>query len=128
MSEQQNIEQTTSEATQNPQPKQSKKPIGWKSIFSGSVLQSDYVYKQRWYILLLFVLSIVYISNRYKADKTLRYGARLRNEVADKKAEYVTKSSELMRLSKRSEVLKQIEKRNIDLKESKTPPKRVKND
>ncbi|MDR1054826.1 MAG: hypothetical protein LBL90_03175 [Prevotellaceae bacterium] len=106
--------------------KSERKRIEWKSIFSGSILQSDYVYKQRWYILLFFILSIIYISNRYIADKVLRHGIKLRLEAAEKKAEYVTKSSELMRLSKRSQVLMQIEKRDIDLKESKTPPKRVK--
>lgn len=105
-----------------------RKAVEWKSIFSGSILQSDFLYKQRWYILLLFVLSVFYISNRYKAEKTLRYSAKLKIEVTDKKAEYVTKSSELMRLSKRSEVLKLIQRRNLDLKESKIPPKRVKND
>lgn len=106
--------------------KSGKKLIGWKSVFSGSVLQSNFLYKQRWYIFLLFVLSIIYITNRYLADKTLRYNARLRLEVVEKKAEYITKSSELMRLSKRSEVLKAIKKKNIELIESQTPPKRVK--
>ena len=106
--------------------KSGKKLIGWKSVFSGSVLQSNFLYKQRWYIFLLFVLSIIYITNRYLADKTLRYNARLRLEVVEKKAEYITKSSELMRLSKRSEVLKAIKKKNIELSESQTPPKRVK--
>ena len=106
--------------------KSGKKLIGCKSVFSGSVLQSNFLYKQRWYIFLLFVLSIIYITNRYLADKTLRYNARLRLEVVEKKAEYITKSSELMRLSKRSEVLKAIKKKNIELIESQTPPKRVK--
>ena len=118
MDEKENIEKKDKKSIDN--------TIGWKSIFSGSVLQSNFIYKQRWYILLLFILSIIYISNRYIADKTLRYSSKIKTGMSEKKAEYVTKSSELMRMSKRSQVLEQIKKRNIDLKESKTPPKRVK--
>lgn len=99
-----------------------------RGMFTGTWLTSGYIQRQRWYILFVFCLAVVYISYRYNIEQTIRKSRRMEAEVKAMHAEYVTKSAELMRLSKRSEVLRQIEQRGLDLQESETPPKRIKAD
>lgn len=100
--------------------------FSWKGFLSANFINDKFV-KAHWrYILFLFVLSVIYISNRHIFARTIRENAVLRNEMAKSKAKYITKSAELVRLKKRSQILLEIERRKIDLEESKNPPKRVK--
>lgn len=103
-----------------------KKPNLIKGFFTGSLLTSKYIQSQRWYILMVFCLAVFYISYRYNIEQTMRRSRNLEVEVKMLNAEYVTKSAELMRLSKRSEVLKLVRQKDLKLTESQTPPKRVK--
>lgn len=94
----------------------------WKNVITGDFLVGSFVKGQKKYILLLFILSLIYISNRHIFARTIRENAKFRKEAARSKAKYVTKSAELVRLRKRSNILKEIEKRNMGLVESTTPP------
>ena len=96
-----------------------------RKMFSGKLLMSDFVRQQRWYVFFLFLLGIAYISIHYRIERTVREARKLEQEVENLQAEYVTKSAELMRLSKRSEVLKQIQQRNLNLQEPNHPPKKI---
>lgn len=98
----------------------------WKQFLSANFINDKFV-KAHWrFMLFLFALSVIYISNRHIFARTIRENSALRREVAKSKAKYITKSAELVRLKKRSQILLEIERRNINLEESKTPPQRVK--
>ncbi|MFP3860925.1 MAG: FtsL-like putative cell division protein, partial [Bacteroidales bacterium] len=57
--------------------------------------------------------------------KIMRKNSILQDQVKELRAKSISTSAELMQISKQSEVIKLINKKNLDLKESRTPPKKV---
>jgi hypothetical protein len=96
-----------------------------RDIIDGSVLTRDYVLKQLPYIIFIAILAIFYIGNRYHAEKLVRKSGELQSELKELRAEAITISAELMHLSRQSEVLKLLKKRDIDLVESLEPPNKI---
>jgi hypothetical protein len=94
-------------------------------FIDGSVLTRDFVIKQLPYIMFLAILAILYIGNRYHAEKLVRRTGELQSELKELRAEAITVSAELMHLSRQSEVLKLLRKNNLDLVESLEPPKKI---
>jgi len=102
-----------------------KKNIG-KSIHSvvdGSFLTRDKIIGLVPFLLFLVALAILYISNIYYAEKTIRQIDDSRRELKELQFEHITSKSGLMSKSKRSEVGKSLE--NEGLKESTVPPYRI---
>ncbi len=98
-----------------------------RSVFSGNVLLSDVITKQWRYLLFLVGLAIIYIAFHYMMADTVRQVRRTEREVKNLQAEYATKSSELMRMSKQSEVSRMLRERGITtVAAPKAPPKRIK--
>jgi cell division protein FtsL len=102
------------------------KKYSLKEILTGSVLAKKSVSKQLPFIIFLAFLGIVYIANRYHAEKVLRETAKLQQELEELRAESITTASELMFSSRQSQVVKMIKENDLSLKEATTPPKRVK--
>lgn len=96
-----------------------------KDFIDGSVLTRDFVLKQLPYIIFLAVLAILYIGNRYHAEKIVRRSGELQSEIKELRAEAITVSAELMYLSRQSEVLKLLRKNDLDLEESLEPPVKI---
>ena len=74
------------------------------------------------FILFLAFLSIIYISNRFYAESIVRKTAKLEKEIKELKSEQVDITSELVELSKQSEVIKQINEKGLGLKKTKKAP------
>lgn len=96
-----------------------------KDFIGGGFLTSDRVIKQIPYILFLTIIAIIYIGNRYQAEKIVRESIVLNNEVKELRSESITTTSELMYISKQSEVAKLVEKKGLDLKEAVVPPQKI---
>lgn len=96
-----------------------------KDLLDGSLIANDFIVKQLPYIVFLVVLAFIYIANRYHAEKVVRANIELSKEINELRAEAITTSSELMFISKQSEVAKLIEKRGLGLKESVEPPRKI---
>jgi cell division protein FtsL len=96
-----------------------------KGIIDGSLLTIRSVIRQIPYILFLVLLAIIYIANRYHAEKVIRQLTSLRTEVKDLRAEQITTASELMNLSRPSNVEDLIQERGINLEESNDPPYKI---
>lgn len=99
-----------------------------KDVISGKVLLNVVLVRQRWYILFLFMLALTYIGLHYYMEKTVRETRRLEHELTNLRIEYTTRSSELMLMSRRSEVNRQIKQRGMTICEPQYPPKRIKID
>ncbi len=97
----------------------------FRGFLDGSVLTRDFVIRQLPFIIFLTILAILYIGNRYHAEKLVRRSSELQTEMKELRAEAITVSAELMHLSRQSEVLKLLEKNNLDLAESVEPPKKI---
>lgn len=96
-----------------------------KDLLDGSLIANDFIVKQLPYIVFLVALAFIYIANRYHAEKVVRANIELSKEINELRAEAITTSSELMFISKQSEVAKLVEERGLGLKESVEPPRKI---
>ncbi|HXK81293.1 MAG TPA: FtsL-like putative cell division protein [Bacteroidales bacterium] len=96
-----------------------------QGLLNGSVLASDFVRKQMPYIILLALIALIYISNRYHAERVFRETEQTKKEIEELRAEKITIQSKLMRNSRRSELLRMLEEKGSQLKESPVPPGKI---
>lgn len=96
-----------------------------KDLLDGNVLTKDIVVAQIPFIIFLTILAFFYIGNRYHAEKVVRESIILQKELDELRAEAITTASELMFISKQSEVSKLVQSRNLNLVESLEPPKKI---
>jgi hypothetical protein len=117
------------EFTDIKQPKKgpSKRVNPVKDVISGNVLVRGYLVKHVPYIILLVVLAILYITNRYKNEKIAIEEQQLKEEMKNLRSESITTAAELMRISRQSEVVNLVKERGMELEESTTPPKIIEN-
>ena len=101
------------------------KKSSFKSLLDGSLLTRKRVIRQLPFILFLTFLAIIYIGNRYHAEKIVRKTVVLQNEIKELRAEAITTASELMFISKQSEVSKLVKQNNLNLEESVEPPTKI---
>jgi len=98
-----------------------------RGLFSGNLLLNDVISKRWKYLLFLVVLALSYITFHYLMADTVRHVRRVEREVQNLRAEYATKASKLMQMSKQSEVSRMLREREITtVAAPKTPPKRIK--
>ncbi len=102
-----------------------KKAGTLKGLLAGSLLTKEKVVRQLPFILFLTGLAFIYIGNRYHAEKLVRENSRLQDEVRELRARALSTSAELMHLSKQSEVLHLLKEKNMGLRESVTPPRKI---
>lgn len=103
----------------------STKRVGIRNIINGNILNRENVSTQIPYILFLATLAILYIGNRYNHEKLIRNEQALQVEVKNLRAESITTASELMFISKQSQVARLVKERNMGLEESLVPPKKI---
>lgn len=96
-----------------------------KDFLDGSILTKTAVVQQLPFVLFLVVLGIFYISNRYHSEKVYLDMVNLEKELKDLRFEAITTASDLMFMSKQSEVLKRVKHEGLELKESTTPPIKI---
>lgn len=93
------------------------------SVFSGTFLTKDQSIKQLPFFLFLALLAICYISNGNYAIKKIRALNKVSDELKELRSEYIISKSELMFISKQSEVAKAT--LALGIKESVVPPKKI---
>lgn len=121
----QNNEQESVEFIDQKIERKEHKNISFRGILDGSLLARREVAKQLPFIIFLTLLGIIYIANRYHAERLSREVISLQAEVKELRAESITTASELMFISKQSEVSKLVEQKGLGLKESLVPPKKI---
>ena len=104
--------------------KELKKNI-FRDVLNGSFIVKDMFLKQWPFFIFIAFLAIVYIANRYHAEKLYRKTILLQNEIKEMRAESISTASDLMFVSKQSEVSKAVDRNNIGLKESVSPPIKI---
>lgn len=78
--------------------------ISFKSIFGGDILQSRFLLKQVIWFMFVVVLMIIYTANRYSAQQDIITISELREKLTEVKYNVLTQSSELMNLTRQSNV------------------------
>lgn len=104
-----------------------KTSTGVKDIFDGKKMR-EIVVNNLSYIVFLIVLTFFYIGNRYSCEKTLRQINQAEKELKELRYEYITHASELMSISRMSEVSRMVREKGLELEESREPAKRLKLD
>ncbi len=99
------------------------KSFSFRDLLDGSILTRSIVVQQLPFILYLAFLAVIYISNRYHAERIFRKVNEIQIEVKNLRAEQITTTAKLMNLSKPSAVSQLVEKRGLELKELSKPPK-----
>lgn len=94
-------------------------------IFDGSVLTRDRVVRQLPFVLFVTFLIILYIGNRYHAEKVIRQTMELQTELKELRARAISTASELEFISRQSEVAKLVGKKGLGLKEAVEPPIKI---
>lgn len=92
-----------------------------REFIAGDVFLKETVQKQYLYVLLLFVLSLVYINNRFLYERELREIAKLRNEVVDLRYRSLTISKEVKQAGRRTMIIEALKAHGSDLEEATEP-------
>lgn len=100
----------------------------FRDFLNGQALDNEWLRKNRKYLLFLVFLAFIYINNHYSVETLLKEHLALTREVKELKYEAITTSSELMLLSKQSEVVKRVQQAGLELEVLTTPPKILKKD
>ncbi len=106
--------------------RQGKKGVlakGLSKVFGGSFLSNDKAVEMIPFILFLGVIAIFYIANGYYADDKIREVNKTSNEIKELRTEYISSKSDLMFVSKQSEIAKRVEK--LGLKEPVVAPMKI---
>jgi cell division protein FtsL len=97
-----------------------------KEFLTGRILSKERMAGQLPFIVFLGFLAFIYIANRFHAERLVRKNMELQQEVKELRAESITTASELMFLSRQSQLFKMIQSEGLSLKESVVPPARIK--
>lgn len=98
----------------------------FKRILGGTILASEQVTSQLFFVVFLAILGIGLITNRYWSEKTIRKMGAVRDSLREYKSESVIHETELMYINRPSEVAKRVVERKIDLLEPVEPAKKIK--
>ena len=97
-----------------------------KQFINGSILTKQILQKHLLYIMFLVALSMVYIFNKYKTEDLILKITITQKEIKILRAKSVYNASELMIIRRESMVKKTILKKNLGLKELKSPATEIK--
>ena len=96
---------------------------GFKSLLTGSFLSKENVVGALPFIFFLTFLGICYIANGYRTQKVVINLHKTNNSLKELRSEYITTKSDLMIISKQSEVAEATA--IMGLKELTSPPKKI---
>ena len=119
------IRQMQEEVPEPPKKKRSSKSARkfLKIMHVFGIFNRNQVVKMMPFILFLTMLILFYIGNSYYAERTVREINKVKNDLKEKRAEFISTSSELMFRTKQSEVAKAIAP--MEIKESTEPQKKI---
>lgn len=95
--------------------------INFLNVFG--IFTKDQVVKMMPFILFLSLLILFYIANSYYAERTVRHIDKIKKEIKENRAEFISVKSEMMFRSKQSEVAKAVAP--LSLKEATVPPRKI---
>ena len=98
------------------------KHMSIRSILGGDILANDFFKRQTSLLILIMVLTILYIDNRYTSQQELIEIDRLKKELTDIKYDALTRSSELMEKSRQSRIEEYISTEESHLETSTNRP------
>jgi hypothetical protein len=102
-----------------------EKSLSFRDLVDGNVLTRKAVIKQSRFILLLVLIAFFSIANRNHAEKTVIQLNQLQSDVKELRAKSISTSSELVRISRQSEVKQLVNRYELGLEENLEPPRKL---
>lgn len=96
---------------------------GLSKIFGGAFLSDDRTIQHMPFIFFLALIAILYIANGYYADDKIREVNKISNQIKELRTEYISSKSDLMFISKQSQVAAAVE--TLGLKEPVVAPMKI---
>ena len=106
----------------------SPKHMSIRSSLGGDILANDFFKRQTSLLILIMILTILYIDNRYTSQQELIEIDRLKKELTDIKYDALTRSSELMEKSRQSRIEEYISTEESHLETATNRPYLIKKD
>ncbi len=100
--------------------------VSFKHIIGGDFLTHDFFRRQIKLLVLLVVMSIIYISNRYSYQQEMIEIDRLKKELTDIRYDALTRSSELTEKSRQSHIEEYVSTEESALQTATHPPYLIK--
>ncbi len=104
--------------------KRSRKSVV-KGLISGTFISEKLILNNLRYVILLAVLGVIFIANKFSAERVEREIIVLEQEVRDMRAESLSVSAELGSVSRQSEIIDMVKERGLGLEELREPPYRI---
>lgn len=104
------------------------KNLSFREFLNGEIFTRSFISNQLRFILFATFLAFCYIANHYKVESQLTELSKINSELKELRSMSVTTSSELMHISKQSQVLKRIKESGLDLEPLSEPPRILKID
>ena len=108
--------------TEESKQKRNTKHTSWRSIIGGDFLATEFVRRQARLLVLIMVLVLFYISNRYECQQQMIRIEDLKEKLTDIKYDALTRNSELMERSRQSRIEEYVVTQQSDLQTATTPP------
>ena len=106
--------------------KPKKKSSGvFRGLISGTLITEGLILKDVRYAALIAGLAIVFIANKFNAERVEREIIALEQEVRDLRAESLSVSADLGGVSRQSEIQEMVKERGLGLEELHDPPYRI---
>lgn len=121
----QTVENKKQKSKEEVKQKKVKRKASFRDFIDGSILTRDYVIEQIPFLLFLALIAMGYIANKYNSEKIIRETLSIQNELKELKCEKIAVQSELMSISKQSEIAKLIDEKKLDLHLLIEPPKKI---
>ncbi|GAB6010714.1 FtsL-like putative cell division protein [Viscerimonas tarda] len=90
-------------------------------VVSGSILTEDFFLKNTRFMLLIFMIIVLYISNRYTCISKMGEIQTLQKNLEDAKYESLTISTELIGISRQSQLQSLVNQNGLELQTPKEP-------
>jgi len=102
-----------------------EKSLSLRDLVDGNILTRKAVLKQSRFILLLVLIAFMSIANRNHAEKKVIQLNQLQRDVKELRARWISTSSELVKISRQSEVRELVNSYDLGLEENLDPPKKL---
>ena len=120
------FKKTNIEFSKDKDPKVANKLYGsLKGFIDTQTFTQERLVRNLPFILFLAFLGIVYIANQFHAEKLVNEVNLLKKERKEKRAEYISSASDLMRVTRQSEVIQRVNEAGLGLKPLTSPPNKI---
>ena len=92
---------------------------------NGRIFESEIFGRNKLLLFVIFLMLVANITVRFKTAKVLREVDTMERDVKELRATSISVASEVIRLTRPSEILDRIKNSNLGLEPSKVPPRRI---